>query len=206
LAAFLSSILASGSSPDGKTRAYIAKDEKDGYDQYEYLNNEVGYFDEEDVEKEAHYYKAAINCREFHYPDATDARKCNAVKLRDFEPDFDMDDPNKKAFCRWDMSFADKNQKQQGCLCPRTKSKCSKKNQCYWFKPKNQDEGNDAECVHNSERFYNILSHLLRKRGKKDFALKIKYSSAAAKGELEYLILSAKSFLPRFLSKCESML
>jgi len=162
------------------------KDEKDGHDQYEYLNNEVGYFDEEDVEKEAHYYKAAINCREFHYPDATDARKCNAVKLRDFEPDFDMDDPNKKAFCRWDMSFADKNQKQQGCLCPRTKSKCSKKNQCYWFKPKNQEEGNDAECVHNSERFYNILSHLLRKRGKKDFALKIKYSSAAAKGELPY--------------------
>ena len=39
-------------------------------------------------------------------------------------------------------------------------------------------------CMHNSERFYNLMARLLKSRGKKDFALKIKYSAAPARGDL----------------------
>lgn len=167
---------------------------KDGYDNvYSHDNDVYGHDGDSyggDYEEEDHYYMAKINCREFHYSHAANPEQCNAVKLRDYEPDYDRDDFNKKAFCRWDIGFADKKQKQAGCLCPRTKYKCHKDDQCYWFKPKSydskHDEKNQGQCVHNSERFYNILANLLSKRGKKDFALKIKYSSAAAKGELPY--------------------
>lgn len=41
-----------------------------------------------------------------------------------------------------------------------------------------------GECISNAERFYNILSNLLMKRGKKDFAIRINYSSAPARGQL----------------------
>merc|ERR1711874_79695 len=36
----------------------------------------------------------------------------------------------------------------------------------------------------NSERFYGILQKLLLKRGKKDFAIKIRYGATAARGKL----------------------
>jgi len=158
---------------------------EDGYD-YAY-----GYgYDDDDDHIDSDYYKYSINCREFHFEEATSAGKCHAVELRDYDPDYDTSKPREKAYCRWDMGFAEKNKKQAGCLCPRTKNKCHKKLQCYWYKPKHSskyDESeNDGQCVHNSERFYKILANLLSKRGKKDFALKIKYSSAAAKGELPY--------------------
>ena len=32
-----------------------------------------------------------------------------------------------------------------------------------------------GECISNAERFYVILSNLLMKRGKKDFAIRINY-------------------------------
>ena len=32
-----------------------------------------------------------------------------------------------------------------------------------------------GECISNAERFYNVLSNLLLKRGKKDFAIRINY-------------------------------
>merc|ERR1711874_582849 len=36
----------------------------------------------------------------------------------------------------------------------------------------------------NSERFYGMLQKLLLKRGKKDFAIKIRYGATAARGKL----------------------
>lgn len=158
---------------------------------YDYDDDYDSHSHRDDYEEEDRYYKAKLNCREFHYPHATTPVKCNAVRLRDYEPDYNRDDVNEKAFCRWDMGFADDKHKQAGCLCPRTKYKCHKDDQCFWYKPKSYDskhgdDKNQGQCVHNSERFYNILANLLSKRGKKDFALKIKYSSAAAKAELPY--------------------
>jgi len=167
-------------------------DLSDGYaDQYGYQHTD----DDGQMHRhsdESQYYKASINCREFHYPHAITPTQCRDVKIRDYEPDYNRDDPNKKAFCRWDMGFSDDKDEHQGCLCPRTKYKCHKKHQCYWYKPKHSarkhgdNKDDHGQCLHNSERFYNILANLLSKRGKKDFALKIKYSSAAAKGHLPY--------------------
>lgn len=118
------------------------------------------------------------------------------MKQKDYEPDFVYDSSGKDApaYCRWDVGYGHKDQ-QAGCLCPRTKTTCYKKKQCYWYKPKSESSGygyededvkNHGECIHNSERFYNILAHLLSKRGKKDVAIKIKYRSAAGKGNLPY--------------------
>lgn len=164
----------------------------DGYDN----SYEVDHYDHK--HKEDRYYKASINCREFHWKKATSPRKCSNVKMKDYEPDFDSRDKSDViAICRWDEGFGEKNKKAR-CLCPRTRSKCSKKDQCYWYKSKDEkskhgyddddekDQKHYGECLHNSERFYNILARLLSKRGKKDFAIKIKYSSAAAKGEIPY--------------------
>lgn len=174
-------------------------DDRYEVDHYDYQDNydEDSHYDYHD--KEDHYYKASINCREFHWPPATTPRKCRNVKQKDYEPDFinNRNKPDANALCRWDAGHGDED-KKAGCLCPRTKSKCYKKDQCYWYKPKGEkskhgygyeedkDQKDHGECIHNSERFYNILAHLLSKRGKKDFAIKIKYSSAAAKGELPY--------------------
>ena len=66
--------------------------------------------------------------------------------------------------------------------------------QCYWnndpsltgnlFAVNGQFRPDSGECISNAERFYNILSNLLVKRGKKDFAIRINYSSAPARGQL----------------------
>merc|ERR1712112_107195 len=40
------------------------------------------------------------------------------------------------------------------------------------------------ECISNSERFYNMLHRLLIRRGKKDFAIKIRYGATPARGKL----------------------
>ena len=78
---------------------------------------------------------------------------------------------------------------------PRTESKCGTKYQCYWYKPNSlanhgygdyDAESDQRECIHNTERFYNILAHWLSKRGKKDFAITIKYQSAAPKVKLPF--------------------
>jgi len=101
------------------------------------------------------------------------------------------------AGCFWDAKAA-------VCNCPRTEKQCSEdklsKKQCFWHtskkskrgykkdgkKEKKETEDEEGMCMHNSERFYNILSRLLAKRGKKDLSLQIHYSSAPAKGKLPY--------------------
>jgi len=157
-----------------------------GYGGYDYEPSyDDGYasgYDDDEIERMSRSYKASVNCREFHHESALTPQQCHNVKLRDYSSDYDPSNPNELAYCRWDMGFDD-YEKQAGCLCPRTKDKCQKKHQCYWYRSKHSDDG---DCVHNSERFYNILANLLSKRGKKDFALKIKYSSAAAKGRLPH--------------------
>merc|ERR1719391_1966955 len=57
-----------------------------------------------------------------------------------------------------------------------------------WGKKDKHDEEKEdlGVCMHNSERFYNLMARLLAKRGKKDFALNIKYNSAPARGKLPY--------------------
>jgi len=167
---------------DGPSYSEPSYEEYGGYES-SYDDDYQSSYSDKDVERMTRSYKAAINCREFHHKEADSISKCHNVKLRDYSSDFDRNDPNELAFCRWDMGFDEFEDKQAGCLCPRTKDKCNKKNQCYWYKSKHSDDG---DCVHNSERFYNILANLLSKRGKKDFALKIKYSSAAAKGNLPF--------------------
>merc|ERR1712029_27767 len=49
-----------------------------------------------------------------------------------------------------------------------------------------KDKKDIGVCMHNSERFYNLMARLLAKRGKKQFALNIKYNSAPARGKLPY--------------------
>merc|ERR1712168_1630630 len=49
-----------------------------------------------------------------------------------------------------------------------------------------KDKKDIGVCMHNSERFYNLMARLLAKRGKKEFALNIKYNSAPARGKLPY--------------------
>lgn len=176
-------------------------DDKDGYGEDDYSYNDVydDYYEEDyDHDKKAHFDKASLKCHEFHWPHAITPLQCGNVKQQDIEPDYILDHkdfPNSKAYCRWHGGYGVKNPK---CLCPRIKSKCYEKDQCYWYKPKSEkskdeygyeedkDGKHHGQCIHNSERFYNILANLLSKRGKKDFALKIKYSSAASEGELPY--------------------
>ncbi len=87
-------------------------------------------------------------------------------------------------FCRWDGANA-------VCFCPRPQNLCNDLKQCYWNKDPSLTGNmasafgigafNSGECVSNAERFYIILSNLLMKRGKKDFAIRINYSSAPAR-------------------------
>merc|ERR1711874_630808 len=70
----------------------------------------------------------------------------------------------------------------EACMCPATELTCrAERPQCHWYKDPNSVF---KECMGNSERFYGMLQKLLLKRGKKDFAIKIRYGATAARGKL----------------------
>merc|ERR1712226_1271059 len=66
------------------------------------------------------------------------------------------------------------------------RSSYKKKDRRHKHKKPEKKEETHGVCMHNSERFYNLMARLLKSRGKKDFALKIKYSAAPARGKLPY--------------------
>jgi len=95
--------------------------------------------------------------------------------------------------CKWDYQRS--NQGLHACLCPATKQTCSAdRKECYWYQmpeEKAQKLGNQGvvyipthACINSAERFYYLLAGLLKKRGKKDFAIKIRYGATPARGQL----------------------
>jgi len=105
-------------------------------------------------------------------------------------------DPNMlPGACRWDMERSNRLGSEQACLCPATKTTCSvDRSECYWYqmpedkalKLRNQGVGYvpTFACINSAERFYYLLAGLLKKRGKKDFAIKIRYGATPARGQL----------------------
>lgn len=85
-------------------------------------------------------------------------------------------------FCRWDAFRANTDVKS-ACMCPTSMTICSKRANCYWYEDPNSPF---KECISNSERFYNMLHRLLVRRGKKDFALNIRYGSTPARGQMPF--------------------
>merc|ERR1719376_415587 len=85
--------------------------------------------------------------------------------------------------CRYDpyRAMIDPN---TACLCVATQESCTKDRQgCYWHEDK---ETGYKECISKAERFYNQLYALLSKRGKKSFAINIRYGATPARGNLPY--------------------
>merc|ERR1740131_715346 len=85
--------------------------------------------------------------------------------------------------CRYDpyRAMIDPN---TACLCVATIETCTKGRQgCYWHE---DPETNYRECISKAEKFYNLLYALLSKRGKKSFAINIRYGATPARGYLPY--------------------
>jgi len=146
--------------------------------------------DYDDDHKEEAFFKASTDCRFRIEPKAKDLDDCVELVV------------DSELSCFWDFKLAKLH--KPACKCPRTtKKQCSEdkltKKQCFWHtskpaekdsygkkKKKEKTEDEHGVCMHNSERFYNVLSRLLAKRGKKDLSLQIHYSSAPARGKLPY--------------------
>ena len=73
--------------------------------------------------------------------------------------------PKSLCSCRWDVYRSNYLSNEAACLCPATETTCAK----------DRKDGMmpNYACLNNAERFY-LLEKLLKKRGKKDFAIKIK--------------------------------
>jgi len=107
--------------------------------------------------------------------------------LADADKEFDPD--LLPGACHWDAQAS--NNKQDACLCPAIEGTCSMKREgCYWYEiPASSvstliDPIPTFACINRAERFYYLLGKLLKKRGKKDFALKIRYGATPAQGQL----------------------
>jgi len=87
---------------------------------------------------------------------------------------------NGPGLCRWDAYMANVNI-AEACMCPATETSCGDRGQCFWYMDPNSPF---KECISQSERFYNMLHRLLIRRGKKDFAIKIRYGATPARGKL----------------------
>jgi len=89
--------------------------------------------------------------------------------------------------CRWDLERSNKLGSDQACLCPATETTCSLgRKECYWYEmpDSNALDIPTFACINSAERFYHLLARLLKKRGKKDFAIKIRYGATPARGQL----------------------
>jgi len=88
---------------------------------------------------------------------------------------------------RWDLERSNKLGSDQACLCPATETTCSLgRKECYWYEmpDTNALDIPTFACINSAERFYHLLARLLKKRGKKDFAIKIRYGATPARGQL----------------------
>jgi len=88
--------------------------------------------------------------------------------------------------CRWDFERSNKLGSDQACLCPATVTTCAiGRKGCYWYEiPDEPTIVPTFACINTAERFYHLLAKLLKKRGKKDFAIKIRYGATPARGQL----------------------
>jgi len=89
--------------------------------------------------------------------------------------------------CRWDLERSNKLGPTEACLCPASEATCTlNRESCYWYAmPEPMDDDIPTfKCINSAERFYLLLSRLLSKRGKKDFAIKIRYGATPARGQL----------------------
>jgi len=88
--------------------------------------------------------------------------------------------------CRWDLERSNRLGNAEACLCPATQTTCEiNRKGCYWYKiPPVGGLEPTFSCINTAERFYYLLAKLLRKRGKKDFAIKIRYGATPARGQL----------------------
>ena len=99
-------------------------------------------------------------------------------------------------FLRWDVYRSNYLGNEAACLCPATETTCAKDRKCWWYEVgwshmtwrmekwvnvssiQLPDDTNGLmpsyACLNNAERFYYLLEKLLKKRGKNDFAIKIK--------------------------------
>jgi len=70
------------------------------------------------------------------------------------------------------------------CLCVATQDTCTKgRSGCIWeVEPKSGIK----ECISKAEQFYIKLHNLLKQRGKKNFAINIRYGATGARGNLPY--------------------
>merc|ERR1719435_882763 len=85
--------------------------------------------------------------------------------------------------CRFDpyRAMVDPN---SACLCVATQETCTKnRDGCYWHE---DPDTHYKECISKAERIYNQLYALLSKRGKKSFAINIRYGATPARGNLPY--------------------
>ena len=105
-------------------------------------------------------------------------------------------------FLRWDVYRSNYLGNEAACLCPATETTCAKDRKCWWYEVgwsrmkiaswrmekwvyvssiQLPDDTNGLmpsyACLNNAERFYYLLEKLLKKRGKNDFAIKIKYTN-----------------------------
>merc|ERR1712034_183578 len=89
--------------------------------------------------------------------------------------------------CRWDLERSNTWGSDQACLCPATETTCTiGRKGCYWYEmpDSNALDIPTFACINSAERFYHLLARLLKKRGKKDFAIKIRYGATPARGQL----------------------
>jgi len=89
--------------------------------------------------------------------------------------------------CRWDLERSNTLGSDQACLCPATETTCTiGRKGCYWYEipDSNALDIPTFACINTAERFYHLLAKLLKKRGKKDFAIKIRYGATPARGQL----------------------
>jgi len=87
--------------------------------------------------------------------------------------------------CRWDMERSNRLGNSEACMCPATKFTCStgdREGKCWWHQvPEVSGKAPTKACLNNAERFYYLLDKLLKKRGKSDFAIKLKYAADPVK-------------------------
>jgi len=85
--------------------------------------------------------------------------------------------------CRYDP-YRHRVDPNSACLCVATRDTCEHgRDGCFWHEDKRTGY---KECISKAEKFYNMLYELLKRRGKKSFAIKIRYGATGARGELPY--------------------
>jgi len=83
--------------------------------------------------------------------------------------------------CRYDPYRA-RIDPNSACLCVADRNNCEYgRDGCCWHEDRKTGY---SECISKAEKFYNQLYELLRRRGKKSFAIKIRYGATGARGEL----------------------